>query len=81
MAEAGADVRNAELLVGTLAGARVSVQLAREVALATLLARQIEPAKESAPDVDWSGGEASSRKRERAAALRPKSSGGSAHLP
>ena len=53
MAEAGADVRNAKLFVGTSAGARVSVQLAREVALATLLARQIEPAKESAPDVDW----------------------------
>lgn len=53
MAEAGADVRNAELFVGTSAGARVSVQLAREVALATLLARQIEPAKEFAPDVDW----------------------------
>jgi NTE family protein len=53
MAEAGADVRNAKLFVGTSAGARVSVQLAREVALAALLARQIEPAKESAPDVDW----------------------------
>src|ERR1700730_18262751 len=53
IAEAGADGRNAKLFVGTSAGARVSVQLAREVALAALLARQIEPAKESAPDVDW----------------------------
>jgi NTE family protein len=53
MAEVGADVRNADLFVGTSAGARVAVQLASEVAPAALLARQMEPTTEPAPDVDW----------------------------
>jgi len=53
MAEAGADVRNADLFVGTSAGSRVAVQLASEVAPATMLARQMEPTTEPAPEVDW----------------------------
>jgi NTE family protein len=55
MAEAGVDVRGAELYVGTSAGARVAVQLASGVAPAKLFARQAEPLKERAPErIDWS---------------------------
>jgi NTE family protein len=43
MAEAGIDVRDAGLLVGTSAGARVALHLASGVALEELFQRQIGP--------------------------------------
>jgi NTE family protein len=55
MAQAGVDVRDAELYVGTSAGSRVGVALASGVALADLVARQAEPLNQRAPErIDWS---------------------------
>jgi len=71
MAEAGVDVRTAELLVGTSAGARVAVQLASGLPLEELFRRQIDPRiqpPESPPGVDW--------KEWRSAITRAKEGGG-----
>lgn len=56
MADAGIEVRNADLLVGTSAGARVALHLASDVALEELFARQVGPNPRPAqvpPSVDW----------------------------
>ena len=72
MAECGLDVRNADLLVGTSAGARVAVQLASGIALEDLFQRQIDALRqtaEPAPVIDWT--------HWRAEFLRAKEGGGS----
>jgi NTE family protein len=56
MADAGLDVRDADVVVGTSAGARVGVLLASGLTLEELLQRQIDPhlqTKESAPSLDF----------------------------
>ncbi len=56
MAEAGIDVRNADLLVGTSSGTRVALHLASGVALEELFERQLGPGARPAgppPAVDW----------------------------
>ncbi|HWF47849.1 MAG TPA: patatin-like phospholipase family protein [Bryobacteraceae bacterium] len=56
MAQAGHDIRNADLFVGTSAGARVALHLASGVALEELFRRQIGPSPRSAESpsvVDW----------------------------
>jgi predicted acylesterase/phospholipase RssA len=54
MADAGVDVRDADVLVGTSAGARVAVQLASGSPLDDLFARQGDPqSREIPPLLDW----------------------------
>jgi NTE family protein len=56
MAEAGIDVRNTDLVVGTSAGARVAVQITSGVPLGDLFERQIDLSRqppEALPGVDW----------------------------
>lgn len=55
LAEAGADVTGAELLVGTSAGSTVGAQLGSGLSLAELYERQVDPARQNReirPDVD-----------------------------
>jgi len=56
MADAGIDVRDADLIVGTSAGARVGVQIRSDLTLEDLFQRQVDPhlqTKEPAPPVDF----------------------------
>jgi len=56
MAETGADVCDADVIVGTSAGSLVGVQIASDVTLEELFQRQIDPqlqTKESPPPVDF----------------------------
>ena len=56
MADAGVDVRGADLIVGTSAGSRVGAQLRSDAALEELFQRQVDPllqTKEPAPAVDF----------------------------
>ena len=56
MAEAGVDVRDADLLIGTSSGGRVALQLASGDPLEELFARQIGASKQVVPQsgaVDW----------------------------
>lgn len=56
MADAGVDVRDADLIVGTSAGARVGVQIRSHLTLEELFQRQVDPelqTKEPAPPVDF----------------------------
>ncbi|MDR3702194.1 MAG: patatin-like phospholipase family protein [Candidatus Sulfopaludibacter sp.] len=56
LSESGVDVRNADLFVGTSAGARVAVQITAGLTLEELFQRQIDPRRqqtEAPPGVDW----------------------------
>jgi len=56
MADAGVNVRDADLIVGTSAGARVGVQIRSHLTLEELFQRQVDPhlqAKEPAPPIDF----------------------------
>jgi NTE family protein len=56
MADAGIDVRNANLFVGTSAGARVALHLVSGVALEEIFQRRASPSSQPAerpPTVDW----------------------------
>ncbi len=56
LAASGVDVRNADLFVGTSAGARVAVQITSGLTLGELFERQIDPRRqqtEAPPGVDW----------------------------
>jgi len=56
MADAGVDVRDADLIVGTSAGARVGVQVRSHLTLEELFQRQVDPhlqTKEPPPPVDF----------------------------
>ena len=56
MAEVGVDVRKAEVIVGTSAGARVAAQITSSLTLEELFQRQVDPSlqtKESAPRLDF----------------------------
>jgi NTE family protein len=56
MADAGLDVRNADLMVGTSAGARIALELASGKALEEYYQRRVEtgsPSQESAARIDW----------------------------
>jgi NTE family protein len=56
MADAGVDVRDADLIVGTSAGARVGVQVRSHLTLEELFQRQVDPhlqTKEPTPPVDF----------------------------
>ena len=56
LADAGLDLRQTDLMVGTSAGARVAVQLASEIPLEELYGRQTgmaPDAREGPPGVDW----------------------------
>ena len=56
MADAGADVRGADLIVGTSAGALVGALISSEMTLEDLFQRQVDPSlqtKEPAPAVDF----------------------------
>ncbi len=56
MADAGIDVRDADLIVGTSAGARVGVQIRSDLRLEDLFQQQVDPhlqTKEPAPPVDF----------------------------
>lgn len=56
MADAGNDIRDADLIVGTSAGARVGAQIRSHVTLEELFQRQVDPhlqTRESAPPVDF----------------------------
>jgi NTE family protein len=56
MADAGVDVRDADLIVGTSAGARVGVLTAGSLTLEDLFQRQVDPhlqTRESAPSLDF----------------------------
>ena len=56
MADAGIDVRNADLLVGTSSGARVALHLASRVALEEIFQGRVSPSVQPAerpPAVDW----------------------------
>jgi NTE family protein len=56
MADSGLDLREAELLIGTSAGARVAVQLASGLPFDDLVQRQIDPdlqTSEAPPGIDW----------------------------
>lgn len=56
MADAGLDVRNADLMVGTSAGARVALDLASGKALEEFYQRRVEtgsPSQVSAAEIDW----------------------------
>lgn len=56
MADAGLDVRNAELFVGTSSGARVALHLASGVALDEIFQQRVSPTAQAAeppPTVDW----------------------------
>jgi NTE family protein len=73
MADAGVDVRDADLTVGTSAGARAGALMAGSLTLEELFQRQVDPhlqTKESAPSLDFA--------RWRADFLRAKESHGDA---
>lgn len=53
LADAGIDVRHADVLVGTSAGSRVAVQLASGLALDELFERQSDPTPGNTPATDW----------------------------
>jgi len=54
MADSGVDVSDADMFVGTSAGARVAVQLASGAPLEDSFARQVDPrSSEIPPDLDW----------------------------
>lgn len=56
LADAGVDLRSADLLVGTSAGARVALHLASGTALEEIYHRRISPTSQPAetpPNVDW----------------------------
>ncbi len=56
MADAGVDVRNADLIVGTSAGSRVGVQIRSDLTLEELFQRQVDPhlqTREPGPPVDF----------------------------
>lgn len=55
MADAGLDVRNADIFVGTSAGARVALNLASQMTLDEIFQRRIGPTQpaEPPPTVDW----------------------------
>lgn len=56
MADVGVDVRDADVIVGTSAGAGVGVQIASDLTLEELFQQQVDPrlqTKESAPPVDF----------------------------
>jgi len=56
MADAGVEVRNADVIVGTSAGARVSVLITSDLKLEELFQRQVDPGlqtKEPTPPVDF----------------------------
>jgi NTE family protein len=56
MADAGVDVRDADVIVGTSAGSRVGVQIRSDLALEELFRRQVDPhlqTKEPAPPLDF----------------------------
>jgi len=56
MADAGVEIRNAFVIVGTSAGARVAAQITSHLALEELFQRQADPSlqiKESAPPLDF----------------------------
>ncbi len=56
MADAGVELRDADLIVGTSAGARVGVQIRSHLALEELFQRQVDPhlqTNEPAPPVDF----------------------------
>jgi len=56
MAEVGVDVRKADVVVGTSAGARVAVQITSSLTMEELFQRHVDPSlqtKESAPPVDF----------------------------
>jgi NTE family protein len=56
MADAGIDVRDADLIVGTSAGARVGAQIRSDLGLEDLFRQQVDPhlqTKEPAPPVDF----------------------------
>lgn len=56
MADAGVDIRDADLIVGTSAGARVGALITSDLTLEELFQRQVNPAlqtKEPAPPVDF----------------------------
>jgi len=59
MADAGLDVRNADLFVGTSAGARVALDLASDMALEAIYQRRAAPATSAGPSaqspsgIDW----------------------------
>ncbi len=73
LAGAGVDVRNADLFVGTSAGAHVAMQIASGFSLEELFQRQVDPdlqTKEAAPPVDFKLWRASfARAREGAAGI------------
>jgi NTE family protein len=54
MADVGADVRNADVIVGTSAGAGVGVQITSDLTLEELFQKQVDPhLHESAPAIDF----------------------------
>ena len=56
MADAGLDVRNADIFVGTSAGARVALNLASQMTLDEIFQRRTRPSAQPAeppPSVDW----------------------------
>jgi NTE family protein len=56
MADAGVDVRDADVIVGTSAGSRVGVQIRSDLTLEELFRRQVDPhlqTKEPAPPLDF----------------------------
>ncbi len=72
MADAGVDIRNADLMVGTSAGARVALHLASGVALEEIYERRTNPDTQPAerpPQIDWI--------KIRAGIARAKQAGGS----
>jgi predicted acylesterase/phospholipase RssA len=84
LADAGIEVRAAELLVGTSAGARVAVQLASGVALEDLIRRQIDPDLQmpEAPHGSTGGnGGSNSNVRKKGAVGRQRSFAGSDRSP
>jgi NTE family protein len=56
MADAGVEVRDADLIVGTSAGSRVGAQITSDLTLEELFRRQVDPdlqTKDSAPPIDF----------------------------
>src|ERR1700729_1605547 len=56
LADAGQDVTGADVVIGTSAGANVAAQVGSGLSLAELLARQVEPARQSRElmaVIDW----------------------------
>ena len=84
MADVGVDVRDADLIVGTSAGARVGVQVRSHLTLEELFQRQVDPhlqTKEPAPPVDFTHGVPISCEPDRAQGMPRPCSGVSVRLP